>query len=121
MMTTARAILVMMAAASVFRLGPARAAEQVLVPQLSGWKAVDHHVAQGIESDSLIPGGETEEDWTHRLTVQAFRGTPMTAVEFLDALVDRVDEVCDSIAVEPIIPGPAGPYESARRVIACGR
>ena len=100
---------------------PAWSAEQILVPQLPGWKVIDHRDAQGVEVNSLIPSSETDDTWTRRLTVQAYRGSPMTATAFLEGLVERIDEVCDSIGVEPIVADPPGPNEGARRVIACGR
>lgn len=102
-------------------VNPALAAERILVPQLPGWKTIDSHNDAEIESSSLIPNDETEDTWSRRLTIQAFRNTPMTAVVFLEGLVERIDEVCDGIAAEPLIPGPPGPYETARRIIACGR
>ncbi len=118
----AQAIALMVGAAALSVPGPAWAGERVLVPQMNGWKQIDHTAGPGVEASSLIPEGETAENWSRRLTVQAFRGSTMSAPAFLDALTERVGEVCDSIAADPVVPGPPGtPYDTARRIVSCGR
>ena len=101
--------------------GPVRAGERLLVPELMGWRVISTHNDQFADVSELIPPSQSEEDWTRRLTVQAFRGGKMDAGEYLDGLIPRTEEVCDSIVAEPIQRTPLAGFEGGRRSIACGR
>jgi len=100
---------------------PARAGERLLIPEMPGWKVIDTHNDSVADVTELIPAAETAETWTRRFTVQAFRGSPMSASAFLDGLVARTDEVCDGIKAEPVRPIVVPGAEAARRAIGCGR
>jgi hypothetical protein len=100
---------------------PARAAERLLVPELRGWQVIATHNDSVADVTELVPGTESAEAWSRRLTVQAYRGTAMTVTEFLDGLVPRTREVCDGFAAGPIVPeAVAGADGGGRRTIACG-
>jgi len=104
-----------------FAIGPAVAAERLLVPELSGWKVVDSHTDGVADVTELIPAGESAETWSRRVTVQAFRVSAMGANAFLDGLAARTEEVCDGFAADPIRPLRMPGAEAGRRTIACGR
>ena len=99
----------------------ASAAERLLIPEMPGWKVIETHTDAVADVSELIPANETPDTWTRRFTIQAFRGSTMTAAAFLDGVVARTDEVCDGIAAEPVrsivVPG----AEAARRGIGCSR
>ncbi len=100
---------------------PAGAHERLLVPELPGWRVVSSHTDATADVSELIPGHETDESWTRRFTVQAYRNSPMTVAAFLDGLADRAAEACDGSAVEPINPVAVGIMEAGRRGVACCR
>ena len=100
---------------------PACAEERLLIPELPGWKIIDTHTDAVADVTEMIPSGETADAWTRRFTIQAFRGSPMSAATFLDGLVARTDEVCEGSAAEPVRPISIPGAEAARRAIACGR
>ncbi len=100
---------------------PAPAAERLLVPDLPGWTVIDTHTDSVTDVSELVPGTESADVWTRRLSVQAFRTTPMAVAEFLDGLVPRTREVCDDFAAGPIVPSPVDGVDGGRRTIACGR
>ena len=99
----------------------AQAGERLLVPELSGWKTLNSAFDRSAEISELIPGLEDSETWTRRLSVHAFRGSPMSAAEFLSGIEPRSDEVCDSILAEPVRPERLGEAPAGRRVVSCGR
>jgi len=113
-----------LAAAIAFLLAvapPAIAGERLLIPEMPGWKVIDTHNDSVAEVSELIPSNETPDTWTRRFTIQAFRGTAMTAAAFLDGVVARTEEVCDGIHAEPVRPVIVSGAEAARRGIGCGR
>ncbi len=101
---------------------PVRAAERLLVPELPGWKVADTHNDAIADVTELVPGTETADVWTRRLTIQAYRTTAMTATQFLDGLVPRTREVCDGFAAGPVVAAPVAGADGAgaRRTISCG-
>jgi hypothetical protein len=102
--------------------GPAAlAAEKLQVPQLPGWKVISNVVDRSGESTELIPVGEMPDSWSHRATVQAFRGTPLTASAFLDQVVYKTSQVCDAASAGPSSLGMVGGREAGSRTVACGR
>ncbi|MBI5163773.1 MAG: hypothetical protein HY985_07705 [Magnetospirillum sp.] len=110
------ALLVLLAAA------PAGAAERLLVPQFTGWTVVANVVEPGAELTDLVPSGESAAVWNRRTTVQAFRGSTLTATSVLDLVAMRDNEICDGVGAEPIRPAQVGgAVEAASRLIACAR
>jgi hypothetical protein len=99
----------------------AEAGERLLVPQLAGWTQIEEENGAGIQSSSFVPQGETSQDWHMRLTVQAYPGTGLTALGFLDQVVERIDESCEGSSAGPIATAPLTGHEAGRRVIRCGR
>jgi hypothetical protein len=99
----------------------AQAGERLLVPELPGWKTLDSVADRSAEVTEMIPGLEDSRTWTRRLSVHAFRGSPMTAGQFLAGLEPRSGEVCDSILAEPVKPQRLAGAEAGRRVVSCGR
>ncbi|HTH15583.1 MAG TPA: hypothetical protein VL974_02930 [Magnetospirillum sp.] len=99
----------------------AQAGERLQVPELPGWKVVVNVADRAGESTELIPAAETADGWTRRVTVQAFRGSPMTVPDFLDQVVQRTAEVCDGATAGPSGLGKVSGLEAGTRSIACGR
>ena len=97
------------------------AAEQLQVPELSGWKNVDTIDAPGVQTSSLIPGEETQDNWSRRLTVQAFTSTGMSATAFLDGMAAQIETSCEGFKAEPTTSIQVSGHEAGRRVIGCGR
>ncbi|MCR6629780.1 MAG: hypothetical protein NVV74_06850 [Magnetospirillum sp.] len=100
---------------------PALAAERLQVPELPGWRVVSSVTDRAGESTELIPPGETADAWTRRVTVQAFRGVPMTVQDFLDKVVGNTAQVCDGVTAGPPGLGKVGGQDAGTRTIACGR
>lgn len=99
----------------------ASASERLQVPQLPGWKVVASVTDRAGESTDLIPGNETPETWTRRVTVQAFRGVPTTAAAVLEQVVQKTAEVCDGATAGPASLGTVSGLEAGTRSVACGR
>lgn len=100
---------------------PVRAAEQIRVPQLAGWKVVSNVADRAGEATELIPELETADSWTRRVTIQAFRGVAMTATSFLDQVVEKTAAVCDGAAAGQASLGTVAGVEAGSRTVACGR
>jgi hypothetical protein len=111
------------ALALVLGLSPwaADAAERIEVPELPGWKVVANVRDRAGESTDLIPSGESNDTWSRRVTIQAFRGSPMTVPEFLDQVLTRTAQVCDGAAAGPPSLGKVSGVQAGTRTIACGR
>lgn len=101
--------------------GAAQAAERLQVPQLPGWKVVVTVNDRAGEASELILETETPETWTRRVTIQAFRGVPMTVTNFLDQVVQKTDEVCDGATAGPASLGKVSGADAGTRTLACGR
>lgn len=99
----------------------ARASERLQVPQLSGWKVVTSVTDRAGESTELIPQQETADTWTRRITVQAFRGVPITVSGFLEQVVQKTAPVCDGATAGPPSLGRVSGAEAGTRTVACGR
>ncbi|MBF0327513.1 hypothetical protein [Magnetospirillum moscoviense] len=99
----------------------AMAAEKLQVPQLLGWKVIVSLADRNGETTELIPGNEAAESWTRRATIQAFRGTPLTAQAFLDTVVTKTGQVCEQASAGPSSLGMVGGREAGSRTVACGR
>lgn len=106
---------------SVVAALPVAAGERLQVPQLSDWKVLNAVTDQAGESTELIPAGESADTWTRRITIQAFRGVPLTVRQFLDQAVDKIKPVCDAAAAGPASLGVVGGREAGSRAIACGK
>ena len=113
--------------AAVAALGPvtwgaaAMAAERLEVPQLPGWQVVNSVSDHTGEVTELIPPGETADSWTRRVTVQAFRGVPMTVSGFLDQVVQKTAEVCEGATAGPPSMGKVSGADAGTRTVACGQ
>lgn len=112
--------LAVLAAGMVLAHG-AQASERLQVPQLAGWKVVASVNDPAGESTDLIPQAETAENWTRRITVQAFRGVPLSAPAFLEQVVQKTAEVCDGATAGPPSLGKVSGLEAGSRTVACGR
>lgn len=99
----------------------ATAAERLQVPELPGWKIVASVTDRAGESSDLIPAAETNDTWTRRVTVQAFRGVALTVQEFLDQVVVRTAEVCDGANAGPPSLGKVSGAQAGTRTVTCGR
>lgn len=107
-------------AATVLTHG-ARASERLQIPQMPGWKVIANIADRAGESTDLIPAGETPETWTRRITIQAFRGVPLTVPAFLEQVVQRTAEVCDGATAGPAALGKVSGLDAGTRSVACGR
>ncbi|MGE5475764.1 MAG: hypothetical protein ACM3Q1_03855 [Bacteroidales bacterium] len=112
-------LAVMMAAMALAH--GAVASERLQVPQLPGWKVVASVTDRAGEATDLIPANETADAWTRRVTVQAFRGVPMTVNAFLEQVVAQTAAVCDSATAGPPSLGKVSGLEAGTRSVACGR
>jgi len=101
--------------------GNALAAERLQVPQLAGWKMVASVSDRAGESNELIPETETEQGWTRRISIQAFRGVSLTVPAFLDQLAQKVAAVCDGATAGPPGMGKVSGMDAGTRTVACGR
>ncbi|MBC7908150.1 MAG: hypothetical protein H7Y60_15595 [Rhodospirillaceae bacterium] len=99
----------------------AQASERLQVPELPGWKMVVSVTDRAGETSELIPESETNERWTRRATIQAFRGVPLSAAAFLEQVVQKTAEVCDSATAGPSSLGKVSGAEAGTRTVACGR
>ncbi|CDL00128.1 conserved exported protein of unknown function [Magnetospirillum gryphiswaldense MSR-1 v2] len=99
----------------------ALASERLQVPQLSDWKVMSSVTDKTGQSTELIPVQEGAETWTRRITVQAFRGVPLTVSEFLEQAVAKTAPVCEAAAAGPASIGSIGGREAGSRTIACGK
>lgn len=99
----------------------AQAGERILVPGLAGWVTVSQIVDASGESSELVAPGETADTWTRRASVQAFRQTAMTVPEFLEQIVGKTGDVCDSATAGPVTLGRVAGAEAGSRLVACGR
>lgn len=100
---------------------PSLAAERLQVPQLPDWKVLSSVTDKAGQATELIPATETAETWTRRITVQAFRGVPLTVKDFLDQAVEKTAPVCDAAAAGPASLGLVAGREAGSRTIACGK
>ncbi|MDA8232994.1 MAG: hypothetical protein M0006_16820 [Magnetospirillum sp.] len=101
---------------------PAWAKERLVVPELADWKVVDTHTDGIADVRELVPANQTDDDWTQRLSIQAFRGAAMSAGTFLGGLPQQMEPVCDGMAAEPVrTVALDGAADAGRRAIACGR
>lgn len=110
-----------MAMAGMLLAHGAGASERLQVPQLPGWKVVASVTDRTGESTDLIPEHETPETWTRRVTVQAFRGVPLTVPAFLEQVVQKTAQVCDGATAGPASLGAVSGLEAGTRSVACGR
>lgn len=101
--------------------GSAMAAERLQVPELPGWKMVVSFADRAGENSELIPESETNDRWTRRVTVQAFRGVSLSAAAFLEQVVQKTAEVCDGATAGPSSLGKVSGAEAGTRTVACGR
>lgn len=115
------ALAMVMTATMTVGAAAAAASERLQVPQLPGWKVVANVADATGESTDLVPPDETADTWTRRVTVQAFRGVPITVSTFLDQVVQRTAEVCDGATAGPPSLGKVGNAEAGTRSVACGR
>lgn len=99
----------------------ALAAERLQVPQLPGWKVVSSVSDAAGEATDLVPQAETAETWSRRVTIQAFRGIPMTVPTFLDQVVEKTKAVCDEAAAGTVSLGTVSGHPAGSRTVACGR
>lgn len=97
------------------------AGERLLVPQLDGWQPVVGHAGPTGEVTELIPDGETAETWTRRITVQAFRGAPVTVAGFLDNAAAGMAAACLHPVAAPPHLGRLDGAEAGSRLVTCGR
>lgn len=101
---------------------PARAVERLLVPQLAGWKVIVGHADPGAEISELIPELENPDNWTRRISVEAFRiGAQRTVAGLLDTVAKRSAEICDDALADVPRMGKLERYEAGSRFVACGR
>nr|CAM74085.1 conserved hypothetical protein, secreted [Magnetospirillum gryphiswaldense MSR-1] len=100
---------------------PPLAADRLQVPQLNHWKGKSPETDKTRQADGLIPGQKGAETWTRRITVQAFRGVPLTVSEFLEQAVAKTAPVCEAAAAGPASMGSIGGREAGSRTIACGK
>lgn len=100
---------------------PARAGERLLVPQLEGWQQLFSHAGPATEVTEMIPAAETPAGWTRRLTIQAFRGLDLDVAVFLDTVVRRSNEICETLATDTMRLGQAEGVEAGMQALACGR
>lgn len=100
---------------------PAVAAERLQVPQLADWKVLSTVTDKTGQATDLIPVGETGETWTRRISVQAFRGVPLTVPDFLDQAVSNAASVCEAAAAGPVSLGRVAGLDAGSRTIACGK
>lgn len=107
--------------AALLATAPAGASERLQVPQLAGWKVIANVTDRSGESADLIPANETADSWTRRITVQAFRGVPLTVQAFLDQVLTRTAEVCDGATAGPPSLGKVSGADAGSRTVACGR
>lgn len=112
-------LAVMMAATMLAHA--AAASERLQVPQLPGWKVAASVTDRSGEATDLIPPNETADTWTRRVTVQAFRGIPLTVPAFLEQVVQKTAEVCDGATAGPPSLGKVSGVEAGTRSVACGR
>jgi hypothetical protein len=110
-------------AAAVFLIVPAAfASERLQVPQLTGWKTVSSISDNAGQSTELIPASETPDNWTRRVTVQAFRGVSMTVGDFLSQSADKTAAVCEAASAgRPSLGMVSGGAPAGSRTVACGR
>ena len=106
---------------AVLAPSPLAAAERLQVPQLPDWKVLSTVTDKAGQATELIPMGETAETWTRRITIQAFRGVPLTVPEFLDQAAEKAAPVCDAAAAGPASLGMVAGREAGSRTIACGK
>jgi hypothetical protein len=99
----------------------ANAAERLMVPRLSGWYLADTHHGGGVEVDDLLPRGQTLDNWTERLSIQAFRRTPMTARQFLDGVLAQTAAACAGGTADPVAMTRLDGVPAGRRIVSCGR
>ncbi|MBI2239233.1 MAG: hypothetical protein HYU59_00360 [Magnetospirillum gryphiswaldense] len=97
------------------------AAERLQVPQLPDWKVLSSVTDKAGQATELIPADESAESWTRRITVQAFRGVPLTVKDFLDQAVEKTAPVCDAASAGPASLGVVAGREAGSRTIACGK
>jgi hypothetical protein len=114
-----RAVMAFMVA--VMAAGNAWAAERLQVPESPGWKIVASVSDRAGEANELIPEAETEQNWTRRISIQAFRNVGLTVPEFLDQVARKVAEVCDGATAGPPSLGKVSGAEAGTRTVACGR
>lgn len=101
--------------------GWAWAGERLQVPELAGWKVVAGVRDGNGESTELIPAQENAEDWTRRVTIQAFRNNRLGVAEFLDRAMQNSASVCDSTAAGPSSLGRVSGFDAGSRTVSCGR
>ena len=99
----------------------AGAAERLQVPQLPDWKVVASVSDRSGEATELVPPNETDQSWTRRVTVQAFRGVPLTVADFMEQVVQKTAAVCEGATAAPPSLGRVGGAEAGTRTVACGR
>jgi hypothetical protein len=116
-----RRIGLMAAAGMVLAAQGALASERLQVPQLPGWKVVANVTDRAGEVTELVPSNEGADTWTRRVSVQAFRGVPLTVPAFLDQVVQKTAAVCDGATAGPPSLGQVGGVEAGTRTVACGR
>lgn len=99
----------------------ASAAERLQVPQLPDWKVLSAVTDKAGQATELIPADENAESWTRRITVQAFRGVPLTVKDFLEQAVEKTAPVCEAASAGPASLGVVAGREAGSRTIACGK
>lgn len=116
------AILLLAGAALAGVVPEVQAGERLLVPKLSGWKTITNSNDASVEVTELIPSGQSEADWTDRLTIQAFRNTPLGVDQIMAGLRSHTADVCDDVAQGPVErPSIPGAVAAGQRWLACSR
>lgn len=95
--------------------------EQLRVPTLTGWTAIANLNDPVGENSEWIPTGEKDDSWIRKISIQAFRGSPLTATEFLTLALDRSADVCDGLSASPIQALNTTSYDMGERVVYCYR
>ncbi len=116
-----RGLRLAMVALSMVSGTAAVAAERLQVPQLPDWKVVASVSDRSGEATELVPPNETDQSWTRRVTVQAFRGVPLTVAGFMEQVVQKTAAVCEGATAGPPSLGRVGGAEAGTRTVACGR
>lgn len=90
-----------------------------------GWQAVHQSVANGLETRSYVPPGQSAESWQDMLTVQVVRlssGKPAPAPDQLYAQTrSSYEQACDGVRLGELQNGRSNGYPSAFWVLGCAR
>lgn len=100
---------------------PCLASERLQVPHLEGWKVLSSVSDASGEATDMIPVTEDGQNWTRRISVQAFRTVPLTVAGFLDQVISQAEPVCDNASAGPASMGRVSGLEAGSRTLACGK